>query len=75
MGSVQFRHRALCRLSLPIVRMLPVAISLFGTHLSKATVIFMGWFGPRGLASIGLGLVYLEQERHFPSEATPSWLL
>ena len=30
----------------------------------------MGWFGPRGLASIVLGLVYLEQELHLPSEST-----
>jgi NhaP-type Na+/H+ or K+/H+ antiporter len=30
----------------------------------------MGWFGPRGLASIVLGLVYLEQESHLPNEST-----
>ena len=30
----------------------------------------MGWFGPRGLASIVLGLVYLEQEMHLPGEST-----
>jgi NhaP-type Na+/H+ or K+/H+ antiporter len=33
-------------------------------------VPFMGWFGPRGLASIVLGLVYLEQEMHSPAEQT-----
>ena len=33
-------------------RMLPVAISLWGTHALGPTVAFMGWFGPRGLASI-----------------------
>ena len=48
--------------------MLPVAVSLIGTRLSAATVIFMGWFGPRGLASIVLGLVYLEEESHLPGE-------
>ncbi len=47
-------------LSLTIVRMLPVAISLIGSKPNKSTVLFMGWFGPRGLASIVLGLVYLE---------------
>jgi len=47
-----------------------VAIALIGTRLSPASVAFMGWFGPRGLASIVLGLVYLEQEVHFPGEAT-----
>ncbi len=57
-------------LSLTVVRMLPVAIALIGTRLSAASVIFMGWFGPRGLASIVLGLVYLEQEMHLPGEET-----
>ncbi len=57
-------------LSLTVVRMLPVAIALIGTRLSAASVIFMGWFGPRGLASIVLGLVYLEQEMHLPGEQT-----
>jgi NhaP-type Na+/H+ or K+/H+ antiporter len=55
-------------LSLTVVRMLPVAIALIGTRLSAASVVFMGWFGPRGLASIVLGLVYLEQETHLPGE-------
>ncbi|MGB7555342.1 MAG: cation:proton antiporter [Candidatus Korobacteraceae bacterium] len=57
-------------LSLTVVRMLPVAIALIGTRLSGASVIFMGWFGPRGLASIVLGLVYLERELHLPGEST-----
>jgi sodium/hydrogen antiporter len=56
-------------LSLTVVRMLPVAIALAGTGLSRATVLFMGWFGPRGLASIVLGLVFIEQEAHLPGEA------
>ena len=57
-------------LSLTIVRMLPVAIALIGTRLSPPSILFMGWFGPRGLASIVLGLVYLEQELHLSSEST-----
>ena len=57
-------------LSLTVVRMVPVAIALYGTRLSPASVVFMGWFGPRGLASIVLGLVYLEQEKQLPGEAT-----
>jgi NhaP-type Na+/H+ or K+/H+ antiporter len=57
-------------LSLTVVRMLPVALSLIGTRMTTATVLFMGWFGPRGLASIVLGLVYLEHELHNPGEAT-----
>ena len=57
-------------MSLTAVRMLPVALSLIGTRLSKSTILFMGWFGPRGLASIVLGLVYLEQETRLPGEDT-----
>jgi NhaP-type Na+/H+ or K+/H+ antiporter len=47
-------------LSLTIVRMLPVAVAMRRSRVAPATVLFMGWFGPRGLASIVLGLVYLE---------------
>lgn len=61
---------AYAALSLTVVRMLPVAIALIGSRLSAASVLFMGWFGPRGLASIVLGLVYLEQEQHLPGEPT-----
>jgi NhaP-type Na+/H+ or K+/H+ antiporter len=50
--------------------MLPVAIALIGTRLSRATVLFMGWFGPRGLASIVLGAVYLEHAGHEPGDPT-----
>jgi len=57
-------------ISLTIVRMLPVAISLIGARLCRATVLFMGWFGPRGLASIVLGLVYLERNTRQHGEST-----
>jgi NhaP-type Na+/H+ or K+/H+ antiporter len=63
-------HLLYAILSLTLVRMVPVAIALLGTRLHKATVLFMGWFGPRGLASIVLGLVYLEHEMHLPGEST-----
>ncbi len=39
-------------LSLTVVRMLPVTIALLGSHAGLPTVGFIGWFGPRGLASI-----------------------
>ncbi|HEX4526592.1 MAG TPA: cation:proton antiporter [Gaiellaceae bacterium] len=47
-------------LSLSVVRMLPVAVSLFGTHARLRTVAFVGWFGPRGLASIVFTVIALE---------------
>ncbi len=39
-------------LSLTVVRMLPVAISMIGTKLRAISVLYMGWFGPRGIATI-----------------------
>jgi NhaP-type Na+/H+ or K+/H+ antiporter len=67
-GGFGFAPFAYALLSLTVVRMLPVAVSLIGSGLDEATVAFMGWFGPRGLASIVLGLVYLEEEKHLPGE-------
>ena len=40
--------------------MLPVAVSLFGSHARLRTVAFLGWFGPRGLASIVFTVIALE---------------
>jgi NhaP-type Na+/H+ or K+/H+ antiporter len=48
-------------LSLTAVRMLPVAISQIGVGFRFNTVAFLGWFGPRGLASIVFGLLVLEE--------------
>jgi NhaP-type Na+/H+ or K+/H+ antiporter len=57
-------------LSLTIMRMLPVAVAMLRTHLARSTVLFMGWFGPRGLASIVLGLIFLEREADLAFETT-----
>jgi NhaP-type Na+/H+ or K+/H+ antiporter len=46
--------------SLTIVRMIPVAIAMIGSHARAPTVLFLGWFGPRGLASIVFGVVVVE---------------
>ena len=48
-------------LSLTVVRMLPVTLSLLGLGLRPGTWLFMGWFGPRGLASVVFTLVALEE--------------
>ena len=68
--AIDLRIAAYAVISLTVVRMVPVAIALIGSGLDRPTLLFMGWFGPRGLASIVLGLVYLEQEIHLPGEAT-----
>ena len=46
--------------SLTVIRMLPVALSLLGTGVSATTTLFLGWFGPRGLASILFVLLILD---------------
>ena len=46
--------------SLVVVRPLAIALSLVGSGLRRETVGFLGWFGPRGLASILFGLVAVE---------------
>jgi sodium/hydrogen antiporter len=48
-------------LSPTVVRMLPVAVVLLGTHLRAETVAVMGWFGPRGLASVVFTLLAFDQ--------------
>ncbi len=48
-------------LSLTVVRMVPVALSLLGTGVDRQTVLFLGWFGPRGLASVVFALLAVEE--------------
>ena len=47
-------------LSLTVVRMLPVALASIGARLDLRTILFVGWFGPRGLASLVFALLGLE---------------
>ena len=46
-------------LSLTVIRMLPVALCLRGTRMDLPTVGFIGWFGPRGIASILYALILI----------------
>ena len=67
-------------LSLTLVRMLPVAVAVWGTHAQRPTVGFLGWFGPRGLASIVFAVIVVEGsdaaprapdgDRHLPHRRT-----
>ena len=50
-------------LSLTLVRMLPVAVAMIGTGASPRTVGFLGWFGPRGLASIVFAVIVVEEAK------------
>ncbi len=55
-------------LSLTVIRMAPVALSLVGKRLRISTLSFLGWFGPRGLASILYVLLILEEFKSEGSE-------
>jgi NhaP-type Na+/H+ or K+/H+ antiporter len=56
-------------LSLTLVRMLPVAIAFLGSRAQLPTLGFLGWFGPRGLASIVFAVIVVEQS-HLPGAQT-----
>jgi sodium/hydrogen antiporter len=47
-------------LSLTVLRMVPVGLALLGAGFDRSTVLFVGWFGPRGLASLVFALLALE---------------
>ena len=47
--------------SLTVVRMLPVALALLGSGQGRTTAAFIGWFGPRGLASVVFALLAIEE--------------
>ena len=55
-------------LSLTLVRMLPVFLVLSGMNLTAGEKLFMGWFGPRGLASIVFAVIVLGE--HLPGGGT-----
>src|SRR3569623_1710670 len=49
--------------------MIPVALALIGSRLDRPTVLFVGWFGPRGLASLVFALLALEETGSVADEA------
>ena len=54
-------------LSLTVIRMLPVAVAMLRSHARVPTLAFLGWFGPRGLASIVFAVIVIE-ESNLPHE-------
>jgi NhaP-type Na+/H+ or K+/H+ antiporter len=46
--------------------MLPVALATAGMGFRRSSIVFMGWFGPRGLASIILALVVADEVPELP---------
>lgn len=60
LDEIGWREVAYGALSLTLIRMIPVALATLGDRLKPTSVLFLGWFGPRGIATIVLGLVVLE---------------
>jgi sodium/hydrogen antiporter len=60
--SITWQMVAYAVISLTVVRMIPVALAMLGSHARRPTVAFMGWFGPRGLASIVFALIAFEDQ-------------
>ena len=67
LGELTWQLALYAVLSLTVVRLVPVAIGMLGSHARVPTVGFLGWFGPRGLASIVFALIVVE-ESALPNE-------
>jgi len=60
LGDLDWEIAVYAVLSLTVVRMVPVALGLLGSRARRPTVLYTGWFGPRGLASIVFAIIVLE---------------
>ena len=58
--NASWREVVFAIVALTVVRMVPVALSLLGSGLDRATVAVVGWFGPRGLASVVFAILALD---------------
>jgi sodium/hydrogen antiporter len=67
-GHVTFAVLLYAVLSLTVIRMLPVVLCLAGTGMDAVSKLFIGWFGPRGLASIVFAVIVLDE--HLPGSET-----
>ena len=61
LDEVTWRSAAYAVCSLTVVRLLPVLVALAGSRTLLETRLFLGWFGPRGLASILFALLVVEE--------------
>jgi NhaP-type Na+/H+ or K+/H+ antiporter len=59
--AVDWRIALYAVLSLTVVRMAAVAVALLGSGTDRWSTLFVGWFGPRGLASVVFGLLIVEE--------------
>jgi NhaP-type Na+/H+ or K+/H+ antiporter len=61
LGALDWSVVLYALLSLTVVRMVPVGLAMLGMRMRPSTVAFLGWFGPRGLASIVFVLVVVDE--------------
>lgn len=55
LGAVTWQVIVMVVLALTVARMIPVAVAMIGTGLALPSILYMGWFGPRGLATVVYG--------------------
>ena len=60
-GGISWQSVAIALLALTALRMIPVALSLMGLGFRSPTIAFIGWFGPRGLATVVFALLIVEE--------------
>jgi NhaP-type Na+/H+ or K+/H+ antiporter len=65
-GAATWEMVVFAVLTLSVLRMAPVAVALLGIGLGGRTVAYLGWFGPRGLASIVFALLVVVDEPELP---------
>jgi NhaP-type Na+/H+ or K+/H+ antiporter len=63
LGNLTWQIALYAAASLTVIRMLPVALALLGTRARPPTVAFLGWFGPRGLASIVFAAIVVQKAK------------
>ncbi len=68
LGALTWQVALYAVLSLTLVRMVPVALAMLRSGARRPTVAFLGWFGPRGLASIVFALIVYDD--HVPEAQT-----
>jgi NhaP-type Na+/H+ or K+/H+ antiporter len=69
LGDVSWDLVLYALLSLTLVRMVPVGVAMWRSRARVPTLGFLGWFGPRGLASIVFAVIVIEESR-LPHEQT-----
>jgi NhaP-type Na+/H+ or K+/H+ antiporter len=69
LGGITWSVAAYALLSLTVVRIVPVGIAMLGTGARPQTLGFLGWFGPRGLASIVFAVLIVEANGDLPHES------